>query len=104
MLVSLLDGHVHAIDDRTGETKWSFSSGPPLVASAFEPDGAQAGEDRSAVFPGSDGSLYSFRPKGGGRTVEVRRTLPPPSTCVRLSMWVLLASPPWQLAPQEPGG
>ena len=54
LLVSLLDGTVQALDRRTGETLWTFSSGGPLVrahadraAPAF-PDAADDDDDAAA--------------------------------------------------------
>ena len=76
LLVSLLDGTVHAVDPATGESLWSFSSGGPLVRAHARPtrgewdrppgDAPDAVALRptrggpAVVFPGVDGALYAL--------------------------------------------
>jgi outer membrane protein assembly factor BamB len=85
LLVAVLDGSLHALDADTGELKWSFSSGPPLVSASRRYNAAQrASEDKlgepaesdkideeeeGMVFPGADGSLYAYR-RGHGVQVK----------------------------------
>lgn len=56
LIVSLLDGHVVALDQATGRTLWSFDSGAPLV-SAKQSFASSQGLN---VFPGTDGGLYAY--------------------------------------------
>jgi outer membrane protein assembly factor BamB len=56
LIVSLLDGHVVALDQSTGRTLWSFDSGAPLV-SAKQSFASSQGLN---VFPGTDGGLYAY--------------------------------------------
>lgn len=88
LLVAVLDGSLHALDADTGELKWSFSSGPPLVSASRRHNAMQrADEDRlgepadsekveeeeeGMVFPGADGALYAYR---RGHGVQVRKSL-----------------------------
>jgi len=57
LYVATLDGRLTALD-ASGIPRWSFASGPPLLASA-----AAAG--LPPVFPGSDGQLYSLSASAG---------------------------------------
>lgn len=56
LIVSLLDGHVVALDQVTGRILWSFDSGAPLV-SAKQSFASSQGLN---VFPGTDGGLYAY--------------------------------------------
>ncbi|CAI5461602.1 unnamed protein product [Closterium sp. Yama58-4] len=42
VLITLLDGSIRAVDSRTGEVKWTFASGQPLVSAAGPAQGAGA--------------------------------------------------------------
>ena len=72
LLVSLLDGTVQALDRRTGETLWTFSSGGPLVrahadraAPAF-PDAADDDDDAAARGGGFGFGGPASASAGGG--------------------------------------
>lgn len=56
LIVSLLDGHVVALDQNTGRILWTFDSGAPLV-SAKQSFASSQGLN---VFPGTDGGLYAY--------------------------------------------
>lgn len=65
MLASLLDGSLVSLDPETGQTLWTFDSGLPLLSSSGlseRPDGG-----KRAIFPGTDGTLYSYQPGGSGK-------------------------------------
>lgn len=55
LIVSLLDGHVVALDHSTGRVLWTFDSGAPLVSAK------QHAAASLNVFPGTDGGLYAYR-------------------------------------------
>mmetsp|Transcript_8450 Transcript_8450/g.31204 ORF Transcript_8450/g.31204 Transcript_8450/m.31204 type:complete len:931 (+) Transcript_8450:153-2945(+) len=65
LLVTLLDGSLNAIDSQTGELKWTFGTGSPLVTSsrafAKPEDGiGHVTDDGDYFFPGVDGTLYTI--------------------------------------------
>ncbi len=63
VLVGLVDGTVHAVEDETGRILWSFASGEPLVSSSnTKLDG---NEKKEAVVPGADGSMYLYSQTDG---------------------------------------
>ncbi|CAI5483766.1 unnamed protein product, partial [Closterium sp. Yama58-4] len=68
VLITLLDGSIRAVDSRTGEVKWTFASGQPLVSAAGPAQGAGAeggiAEGRLAEGAGRRGAEESER---GGR-------------------------------------
>lgn len=57
LIVSLLDGHVVALDQNTGRVLWTFDSGAPLVSARQSYASSQGGLN---VFPGTDGGLYAY--------------------------------------------
>ena len=67
MLATLIDGSLVALDAETGRTLWTFDSGLPLLSSSGFTEPAETGA--SAVFPGTDGSLYSYQ--HGAETKQV---------------------------------
>ena len=93
--MSLANGNLVALDQETGETLWTFETGAPLVSSTppdlsssgsgaggdgseeegLEGGGAPAPRPKDSIFPGTDGSLYAYRPAHGGEPsrIEVRR-------------------------------
>lgn len=54
--MSLLDGHVVALDQSTGRILWNFDSGAPLVSAKQSLTASQG----LNVFPGTDGGLYAY--------------------------------------------
>eukprot|EP00775_Hariotina_reticulata_P013052 gene13052-13179_t len=56
LLVTLLDGHVVALDHTTGRTLWTFDSGAPLVSAKQ----SLASSQGLNVFPGTDGGLFAY--------------------------------------------
>jgi outer membrane protein assembly factor BamB len=56
LIVSLLDGHVVALDQNTGRILWTFDSGAPLVSAKQSFSSSQG----LNVFPGTDGGLYAY--------------------------------------------
>jgi hypothetical protein len=56
LIVSLLDGHVVALDQSTGRILWNFDSGAPLVSAKQSLTASQG----LNVFPGTDGGLYAY--------------------------------------------
>lgn len=56
LIVSLLDGHVVALDQGTGRVVWTFDSGAPLVSARQSLTSSQG----LNVFPGTDGGLYAY--------------------------------------------
>lgn len=56
LIVSLLDGHVVALDQHTGRVVWTFDSGAPLVSAKQSFSSSQG----LNVFPGTDGGLYAY--------------------------------------------
>lgn len=56
LIVSLLDGHVVALDQHTGRIVWTFDSGAPLVSAKQ----SLASSQGLNVFPGTDGGLYAY--------------------------------------------
>lgn len=56
LIVSLLDGHVVALDQSTGRVVWTFDSGAPLVSAKQSFSSSQG----LNVFPGTDGGLYAY--------------------------------------------
>lgn len=56
LIVSLLDGHVVALDQNTGRVVWTFDSGAPLVSAKQSFSSSQG----LNVFPGTDGGLYAY--------------------------------------------
>ncbi len=94
--MSLANGNLVALDQETGETLWTFETGMPLVSSTppstsgsetdeFEAgeaagesgEGAAASRQKDSIFPGTDGSLYAYRPgqEGAPPRIEVRRRM-----------------------------
>ncbi|CAI5535454.1 unnamed protein product, partial [Closterium sp. Naga37s-1] len=65
VLITLLDGSIRAVDSRTGEVKWTFASGQPLVSAAGPAQGAGAegglAEGRLAEGVGGRGAEESAR-------------------------------------------
>lgn len=73
----MANGHLVALDEDTGELQWSFDTGSPLLTSAnpaAAAAAAAAGDDpevdpatlpalKEGIFPGTDGSLYVYRPQ-----------------------------------------
>ena len=83
LLVSLLDGTVQALDRRTGETLWTFSSGGPLVrahadraAPAF-PDAADDDDDDAAARGGGFGFGGPASASAGGSSASRPATVFP---------------------------
>ena len=83
LLVSLLDGTVQALDRRTGETLWTFSSGGPLVrahadraAPAF-PDAADDDDDDDAARGGGFGFGGPASASAGGGSASRPATVFP---------------------------
>jgi len=80
LLVSLANGHLIALDENSGTILWSFDTGSPLLASAnpaaaaaaaaaaaSDPSqGHQVPIPQEGIFPGTDGSLYIYRPQDTG--------------------------------------
>lgn len=80
LLVSLANGQLIALDENSGTFLWSFDTGSPLLASAnpaaaaaaaaaaaSDPSqGHQVPIPKEGIFPGTDGSLYVYRPQGTG--------------------------------------
>ncbi len=65
LLVSTLDGAIHAMDARTGDPVWSFSTGTPLLQSSLVQDvSAFAREDKPS------GSSSASRPDGPPATTS----------------------------------
>lgn len=56
LIVTLLDGHVVALDQHTGRVLWTFDSGAPLVSAKQNVASSQG----LNVFPGTDGGLYAY--------------------------------------------
>jgi outer membrane protein assembly factor BamB len=56
LIVTLLDGHVVALDHSTGRVLWTFDSGAPLVSAKQNVASSQG----LNVFPGTDGGLYAY--------------------------------------------
>ena len=54
--MSLLDGHVVALEQHTGRVVWTFDSGAPLVSAKQSFSSSQG----LNVFPGTDGGLYTY--------------------------------------------
>ena len=78
VFVTLIDGNVHAIDADTGESLWMSSVGSPLISSwNLATEDPEAGTTPPAVFPGVDGSLYSYR-SGTDGEVKLEVLLTPP--------------------------
>ena len=50
--MTLLDGHVVALNPASGQVLWTFDSGAPLVSAKQTPG--------LNVFPGADGGLYAY--------------------------------------------
>lgn len=74
LLVSLADGTLVALHEKTGEQIWSIDTGAPLVASSTSSAGTSGaasdgtgqstgvqGKAHEGIFPGTDGSLYTYR-------------------------------------------
>lgn len=69
-MVSLADGRLISLRQDTGDTLWTFEAGGPLVSSAnprsqeVSIDGSEAAlpAQKDILFPGTDGSLYVYRP------------------------------------------
>ena len=57
LLVTLLDGRVVAVNQKSGRTIWTFDSGSPLVSARQSLESEQPFN----VIPGSDGGLYTYR-------------------------------------------
>lgn len=79
--MSLLDGTLVAVDPGSGRLLWTFDSGSPLVSAAGSAEESSNGGKGSAVqpccstaiFPGVDGALYTYKQDGElGRGLEVR--------------------------------
>ncbi len=73
VFVGLLDGKLAALDKASGATRWTFDSGVPLVSSS-----ADAGPNSPAalrIFPGTDGSLYTYGGNGGKHGIQVLHVL-----------------------------
>lgn len=68
LVVSLLDGHVVAVEPETGRLLWTFDSGAPLVSSK-QASVKSPSSPAFNVFPGADGGLYAYH---GMRALEVR--------------------------------
>ena len=77
LLVSLANGHLVALDEDTGDLQWTFDTGSPLLTSANpaaaaaataqpDRDGAHLPSVKEGIFPGTDGSLYIYRPQKFG--------------------------------------
>ena len=90
--MSLLDGTLVAVDPGSGRLLWTFDSGSPLVSAAgAAEEAAHAGGGAAvqpccstAIFPGVDGALYTYKQDGElGRGLEVRLSV---WTC---SPWVM---------------
>ena len=57
----MLDGRVVALDFMSGEAKWSFESGSPLLSvQQKRPDDLDGTLPEARVFPGIDGGLYTY--------------------------------------------
>jgi outer membrane protein assembly factor BamB len=70
VFVTLIDGKVHALDAETGKSLWSSSVGSPLISSwnrVPDEDPETGTVKQRAVFPGVDGSLYSYRTSADGK-------------------------------------
>lgn len=65
MIASLVDGSLALVDPETGRTHWVFDSGSPLLSSSGFAEDSKGGQ--YTIFPGSDGSLYSYRQGGQGQ-------------------------------------
>lgn len=70
VVVGLLDGSLAALDTATGELRWRFKSGRPLVSSSASGGGLQSGEGPPLIFPGADGSLYTYQQDGEAAGVQ----------------------------------
>lgn len=56
LLVSLADGRIVALDEKTGRRIWSIDTGSPLVMSSKQVEEGQS----EGIFPSTDGSLYTY--------------------------------------------
>jgi hypothetical protein len=70
LLVSLANGQLVSLHQDTGELLWSFDTGAPLLSSANPAAAAAPSPDdappKEGIFPGTDGSLYAYRPGDDG--------------------------------------
>lgn len=78
--MSLANGHLIALDEDSGKFLWSFDTGSPLLTSANPAAAAAAAAaadndpsqghqvpiPKEGIFPGTDGSLYVYRPQDSG--------------------------------------
>lgn len=62
MVAGTVDGQVHALDPATGEAKWSFSTGEPLVKSYQQLPGTL--DEKRWLIPTLDGSMLVHTIKG----------------------------------------
>ena len=90
LLVSLANGRLVALDKDSGELLWTFDTGGPLVSSNIngqqddsgtekgEQQGQESGEKAIAfpnegIFPGTDGSLYTYQGGFDGGAPRIHR-------------------------------
>ena len=62
VLVTTVDGRVHALDSRTGEKHWSFSTGDPLLKLNQQTPGVL--DAKRWLVPALDGTLLMHTPQG----------------------------------------
>lgn len=62
LVAGTVDGQVHALNPETGDVRWSFSTGEPLVKSYQQSPGAL--EEKRWLIPTLDGSLLVYTAQG----------------------------------------
>ena len=78
LLVSLANGMLVALDGQNGETLWTIDTGSPLLASTAKTGGGTSDGDveehhKEGIFPGTDGSLYTYSIRGEGEAPDVKK-------------------------------
>ena len=70
LLVGRIDGSVSAVEGETGNIRWTFDSGSPLVSTS------QDVSSNVQVFPGIDGSIYVLHDIGSSSSNDDHANMP----------------------------